>query len=138
MKKFNIKGRGLNGGRAEGTSLVSREAISGWSGVDERTGLVIEKGHPFEGHSIKDKILVLSGGKGSNGWSLHFHAAKVRGIGPAALILPKIDSRMAVTAVVLGVPVITDLDGDPFDFIFMNAKVVVDADQGFIEVEQAD
>ena len=138
MKTFTIKGRGLIGGRAEGCALVSREAISGWSGVDETTGLIIEKGHPFEGHSIKDKILVLSGGKGSNGWSLHFHAAKVRGIGPGALILPKIDSRMAVTVVALGVPVITDLDGDPFELIPMNAQVTVDADRGIIEVEQAE
>lgn len=138
MRQFTIKGRGLIGGRAEGQALVSREAISGWSGVDETTGLVIEKGHPFEGQSIKNKILILSGGKGSNGWSLHFHAARVRGIGPAALILPKIDSRMAVTAVVLGVPVITDLDGDPFELIPQNAQVTVDAGRGIIEVLEAD
>lgn len=135
---LTIKGRGLLGGCARGQALVSREAISGWSGVDEKSGLVIEKGHPFEGHSIKDKILVLSGGKGSNGWSLHFHAAKVRGIGPAALILPRIDSRMAVTAVVLGLPVLTDLSADPFELIPMNALVTVDADRGLLTIEQDD
>ncbi len=135
MSTIILKGRGVIGGRARGPALVSRQAISGWSGVDERSGLVIEKGHPFEGRSIKGRVLALSGGKGSNGWSLHFHAARVRGIGPAALILPRLDSRLAVTAVVLRVPVVTDLEEDPFDLIPMDALVTVDADRGLVEIE---
>jgi predicted aconitase with swiveling domain len=96
--------------------------------------VVIEKGHPFEGHSVKGRVLALSGGKGSNGWSIHFHAAKVRGIGPAALILPKLDSRLAVTAAVLGIPAVTDLEADPFELIPTGARVAVDGDLGLIEV----
>ncbi|MDR3037974.1 MAG: DUF126 domain-containing protein, partial [Candidatus Adiutrix sp.] len=117
MNKLILRGRGVVPGRAQGAALVSRQAIAGWSGLDEKTGLVIEKGHPFEGRGIKGRVLVLSGGKGSNGWSVHFHAAKVRGIGPAALVLPRLDSRLAVTVAVLGVPTITDLEDDPFDLI---------------------
>jgi predicted aconitase with swiveling domain len=135
MSAIIIKGRGLVGGRAQGPALVSRQAVGGWSGLDERTGLVIERGHPFEGRSVKGRVLVLSGGKGSNGWSVHFHAAKVRGIGPAALILPRLDSRLAVTVAVLGIPVVTDLLADPFEAIPMDALVTVDADQGLIEIE---
>jgi predicted aconitase with swiveling domain len=136
MKPLIIRGRGLVGGRAAGPAMVSRRAISGWSGLDEKTGLVIEKGHPFEGRSIKDKVLVLSGGKGSNGWSVHFHAAKVRGIGPAALVLPRLDSRLAVTVAVLGLPAITDLESDPFEAIDVDDHVVVDADQGLVEIHR--
>jgi len=129
-----LQGRGVVPGRAEGRALVSRQAISGWSGLDEKTGLVIEKGHPFEGRSIKDRILVLSGGKGSNGWSIHFHAAKVRNIGPAGLILPRLDSRLAVTVAVLGLPTITDLEGDPFELIPMDSLVEIDADRGLVTI----
>jgi len=136
MKTIIIRGRGLVGGRAGGPALVSRQPISGWSGLDEKSGLVIEKEHPFEGRSIKDRVLVLSGGKGSNGWSVHFHAAKVRGIGPSALILPRLDSRLAVTVAVLGVPTITDLEADPFEVIPMDAEVIVDADQGLVEIRR--
>ncbi len=136
MKPLIIKGRGLVGGRAEGRALVSRQPISGWSGLDEKSGVVIEKGHPFEGRGIKDRVLVLSGGKGSNGWSVHFHAAQVRGIGPAALILPRLDSRLAVTVAVLGLPAITDLETDPFEVIPMDAEVIVDADQGLVEIRR--
>jgi len=129
-----LKGRGVVPGQAKGLALVSPQAISGWSGLDEKTGLVIEKGHPFEGHSINGRILVLSGGKGSNGWSIHFHAAKVRGIGPAGLILPRLDSRMAVTVTVLGVPTITDLDQDPFEVIPQSSLVEIDADRGLVTI----
>jgi predicted aconitase with swiveling domain len=84
LKGSVIKGRGAIRGVAEGIALVSRETIQGWNGID-KTGTVIEKGHPFEGWSIKDAVLVLPGAKGSNGWSIHFHSARVAGVGPAAL-----------------------------------------------------
>ncbi len=134
MQTLRILGRGAVGGVAQGRAMVSRQAIQGWSGVDEKTGIVIEKGHPFEGMSIKDAVMVLSGGKGSNGWSCHFHAARVAGIGPAAMVFPKMDSRTAVAAVVTGVPVVTDLETDPFKLIQTGDLVVVDGDRGFVEV----
>lgn len=134
MEKTVIKGRGAIGGVAEGIAMVSRETIQGWSGVDDRTGLVIEKGHPFEGMSIKGAVLVLSGGKGSNGWSCHFHAARVGGIGPAALIFPKMDSRTGVAAVVTGVPTVTDLEQDPFEVLKTGDLVRVDGDKGIVEI----
>ena len=61
MRKIVIKGRGVWGGVAEGPAMVSRDTIQGWSGLDDETGVVIEKGHPFEGMSIKGAVLVLSG-----------------------------------------------------------------------------
>jgi uncharacterized protein len=131
-----IKGRGAIPGVAEGIAMVSRETIQGWSGLDDKTGLVIEKGHPFEGMSIKGSVLILSGGKGSNGWSCHFHAARVRGIGPAAFVFPRIDSRTGVAAVVTGVPTITDLEEDPFDVIRTGDLVRVDGNRGTVEIIQ--
>jgi uncharacterized protein len=137
-RRFDLKGSVINGrgaikGVAEGVALVSRETIQGWNGVD-KTGTVIEKGHPFEGWSIKDAVLVLPGAKGSNGWSIHFHSAKIAGVGPAALVFPKIDSRTGVTAAVLNVPVVTDLDRDPFELIKTGDRVRVDGNRGTVEV----
>ncbi|MBN1333208.1 MAG: DUF126 domain-containing protein [Synergistales bacterium] len=134
MKNIVLHGRGVIGGIAEGIAMVSRETIQGWSGVDDRTGIVIEQGHPFEGMSIKDAVLVLSGGKGSNGWSCHFHAARVGGIGPAALIFPKMDSRTGVAAVVTGVPTVTDFEEDPFSLLNTGDLVRVDGDKGTVEI----
>ena len=134
MSNFIIRGRGAIGGIAEGTALVSREPIQGWGGVDEKTGFIIETGHPFEGLSIKGSIMFLSGGKGSTGWSCHFHAAKVNNVGPCAMVFSKIDSRTGVAAAVLNIPVVTDLEEDPFNLIETGDWVKVDGNNGIIEV----
>lgn len=129
-----LYGRGANPGRAEGPALISRRTIMGWGGIDIHTGIVLEKGHPLEGRSIKDTILILDGSKGSNGWSLFFHSAQVAGCGPAALIFPQLDSRTAVTAAVLNVPLITAVDGDIFALIKLGDWLRVDGDRGLIEI----
>ena len=129
-----IRGRGALGGVAEGPALISRRTITGWNGVDVTTGTVIERGHPLEGLSIKDSVLILEGSRGSNGWSVFFHAAQVAGCGPAALVFPRLDSRTAVTAAVLNVPLVTDLTEDVFEVVRVGDRVRVDGDRGVIEV----
>lgn len=129
-----IHGRGAWGEIAEGPALISRRTIIGYNGVDIHTGKVTEAGHPLEGLSIKDSVLILEGSRGSNGWSVFFHAAKEAGCGPAALVFPKLDSRTAVTAAVLDVPLVTDLVEDPFEVIRVGDRVRVDGRRGIIEV----
>ncbi|GHS93542.1 hypothetical protein AGMMS50276_04300 [Synergistales bacterium] len=131
-----IKGRGAVKGIAEGYAMVSGETIQGWSGIDESTGKIVEIGHPFEGMSMKGAVLIISGGKGSNGWSCHFHAAKLKGVAPAAMVFPKMDSRTGVAAAVTGVPVVTDLELDPFSCIKTGDYVIVNADEGYVEIRE--
>ena len=134
METIVIRGRGALGGVAEGPALISRRTITGWGGVDVRTGIIKEPGHPLEGLRLKDSILILEGSRGSNGWSIFFHAAQVAGFGPAALVFPRLDSRTAVTAAVLNLPTVTDLDADPFTLINVGDRVRVDGDRGLVEV----
>lgn len=129
-----IRGRGAQAGVAEGPALISKRTITGWGGIDIHTGRVAEPGHPLEGMSIKGSILILDGSKGSNGWSIFFHAAQVSGAGPAALVFPKLDSRTAVTAAVLNVPTVTDLTEDIFAAIHPGDLLRVDGQAGTIEV----
>ena len=129
-----IIGRPGMPGIAEGEALVTRETIQGWSGVDEETGLIVETGHPFEGRSIKDSILILSGGKGSNGWSCHFHAAKLLGVAPAGFVFPTIDSRTGVTAVVTEIPSVVDVGAQIFDEIESGDIVRVNGTEGYVEI----
>lgn len=131
---YIIRGRGALGGIAEGRALISKRTITGWGGVDFRTGRIVEPGHPLKGISLKDGILIVEGSRGSNGWSIFFHAAKEAGFGPAALVFPRLDSRTAVTAAVLNVPLVTDLETDPFAVIRVGDRVRVDGDRGLIEV----
>lgn len=129
-----IYGRGALGGIAEGPALISRQTITGWGGIDIYSGTVVEPGHPLAGCSIKDSVLILDGSKGSNGWSIFFHAAKESGCSPAALVFPRLDTRTAVTAAVLNVPLVTDLRDDIFALVKVGDIVRVDGGRGTIEI----
>jgi predicted aconitase with swiveling domain len=135
MEKIILKGRKAIPGVVEGEALVCPESIQGWAGVDDRTGVIIEKGHSQEGQNIKGKILFVPYSKGSNGWSCHFHSAKRAGFCPAGFVVSKMDSRAGVAAVVLDVPCVADFeDGDPCDVVKTGDWVKVDGDNGIIEV----
>ena len=133
-RKKILQGRGAQGGVAEGPALISKRTITGWGGIDIHTGMVVEPGHPLEGMSIKDSILILDGSKGSNGWSIFFHSAQVAGCGPAGLVFPRLDSRTAVTAAVLNVPLVTDLKEDVFSLIRVGDRIRIDGHKGIIEI----
>lgn len=129
-----IRGRGALGGVAEGPALISRRTITGWGGVDVHTGIIVEPGHPLEGICLKGGILILDGSKGSNGWSVFFHGAQASGFGPAGLVFPRLDSRTAAMAAVLNLPLVTDLEVDPFERIEVGDRVRVDGNQGLIMI----
>lgn len=129
-----LTGRGLVGGIAEGEALVTREAISGWGGVEPRKGRVIESRHELVGQSFAGKVLVFRGAKGSSGWSGMFHMSRLMGSAPAAMVFTTMNSKIALGVVVTHVPAITDLDGDPFELIRTGDWVQVDADRGLLTI----
>ena len=129
-----LKGRKVVAGRAEGEALVTTETISGWGGINERTGTVIERRHEMRGVSFAGKILVFPGAKGSSGWSAYFHMTRLNGVQPAAMIFTRMTTKIALGAVVTRVPAITELDQDPLSVIETGDWVVVDADAGTVTV----
>src|SRR5688572_33120644 len=78
-KKIVLHGRKVVGGSAEGEALVTKDRISGWGGIDPRSGTVIETRHELKGISFAGKVLVFPGAKGSSGWSSQFHIARLAG-----------------------------------------------------------
>jgi uncharacterized protein len=129
-----LRGRGLVGGVAEGEALVTREAISGWGGVEPRQGRVIESRHELVGESFAGKVLVFPTAKGSSGWSGMFHMARLMGSAPAAMVFTTMNTKIALGVVVSHVPAVTDLDGDPFTAIRTGDRVRVDAERGEVVV----
>ncbi len=133
--KTVIKGRGAIAGVAEGEALVCPDSIQGWAGVDEITGVIIEKGHIEEGTSIDGRILVIPSSKGSNCWSGHFNSAMINGVKPAGWVVRQIDSRVGVAAVVVGSPMVVDFPGiDPCRAIKTGDWVKVNGDTGEVEI----
>ena len=129
-----LSGRGLVGGVAEGEALVTREAISGWGGVEPRQGRVIESRHELVGQSFAGKVLVFPTAKGSSGWSGMFHMARLMGSAPAAMVFTTMNTKIALGVVVTHVPAVTDLDRDPFEVIRTGDLVRVDGDRGEVVI----
>jgi len=129
-----LRGRKVVGGVAEGEALVTRDRISGWGGIDPRTGTVIETRHALRGRSFAGKVLVFPGAKGSSGWSAMFHMARLMNAAPAAFLFNEMTTKMALGAVVTHAPAMTGFDRDPLDCIETGDWVRVDAERGIVEV----
>ena len=132
-----LHGRCVVPGRAEGQALVTRERISGWGGIDARSGTIVETRHELRGVSFAGKVLVFPGAKGSSGWSAAFHLTRTMGTAPAALLFNEMTTKIALGAVVTRAPALTDFDADPLALIETGDWVTVDADRGVIEVRKA-
>ena len=129
-----IRGRKVVPGVAEGEALVTNDRISGWGGVDPRTGTVVETRHELRGQCFTGKVLVFPGAKGSSGWSAQFHVARMMGTGPAAWLFNEMTTKIALGAVVSHAPAMTDFDRDPLALIRTGDWVRVDADAGTVTI----
>ena len=136
QQTITLHGRKVVGGYAEGEALVTNDTISGWGGIDPMTGTVIETRHELRGQTFKDKILVFPGAKGSSGWSAAFHMTRITGTAPKALVFNEMTTKIALGAVVMRVPAVTDLDQDPLKIIQTGDWVTVDGDRGIVEIRR--
>ena len=136
MDNIVIKGRGVISGTVAGEALVCPQSITGWGGIDPASGIIMEYGNINRGRSIKGKILVLPGSKGSNGWSCFFGAARVADSAPSGWIFTRIDSNAGVAATVMQIPTIVDIESgrDPCQLIANGDRVVMNGDTGVIEI----
>jgi predicted aconitase with swiveling domain len=129
-----LHGRGVIAGVAEGEALVTDWPISGFGGINPLTGVITERRHPLVGQSFKGKVLVFPGAKGSSGWASNFQAARLAGAAPLAIVFTKMSTKIALGAVVMRVPAVTDLDVDPLSVIRSGDRVRVDGTAGTVEV----
>ncbi len=129
-----LHGRKVVGGIAEGEALVTRDRVSGWGGIDPRTGTIIETRHELRGQSFAGKVLVFPGAKGSSGWSNQFHLTRLTGAAPAAMLFNEMTTKIALGAVVTRAPAMTGFDRDPLEVIETGDWVRVDADAGIVEI----
>ena len=129
-----IKGRGVVKGVAEGEALVADATLSFWGEVDAVTGKVIAVGHPLEGESLGGRVLVIRSTKGSSGTPMILNLARLEGNAPAAFVNVEVDGLAALGCIVNEIPMMTDLEQDPFDLIETGDQVAVDADRGVLRV----
>jgi predicted aconitase with swiveling domain len=132
--KIILRGRCVVPGVSEGEALVAGQQISGWGGIDSRTGTIVETRHELRDISFAGKVLVFPGAKGSSGWSNAFHLTRTFGVAPAAMLFNEMTTKVALGAVVTRAPCMTDFDQNPLGVIETGDWVRVDADQGLVEI----
>ena len=131
-----LHGRKVVGGRAEGEALVTQDTVPGWGGVNPQQGVITEVRHELRGVSFAGKILVCPGAKGSSGWSAMYHTARLAGTAPKALVFNDMTTKIALGAVVMRIPSVTDFDRNPLDVIETGDWVIVDGDNGTVTIEK--
>jgi len=129
-----LKAHIVSRGKAEGDALVSTQPISFLGSIDVKTGIVIEKGHELEGLSIKGKVLVFPGGKGSTVGSYAIYQLKKNGAAPSAMINRRTEPIVAVGAIISDIPLVDNVEKDPVNAIKSGDKVLVDAVSGSVEI----
>lgn len=129
-----LKCRIISRGQAQGEALVSRDPISFLGGVDPHTGVVIDSKHELSGKNIKDKILIIPGGKGSTvGSYVIFQMAKSK-TAPKAIICLKAEPIIATGAIMAEIPMVDQINGDIMSMVSSGMEIEVDAEKGEIKI----
>ena len=126
----HLQGEAVAQGVVTGEALVTSERISFNLGVDENTGIVIERGHALEGQSIAGKVLVFAGGKGSTSSSFSLLQMVREGRGPVAMLNLESDAIVAAGAVLAGIPLVHRCVPDAIKTIVTGDKLCVDGTSG--------
>lgn len=128
-----MKGRTISPGNVEGEAIISSEPIGFYGGIDIKTGVVIEKGHPLEGKKVTGKILVFPYGKGSTVGSYVIYGLKKNGMAPAGIINKETETIVATGVILAGIPCVDQVD---IEKIKNGDTVVLDADKGIVEIKK--
>jgi predicted aconitase with swiveling domain len=127
-----MKGRMISPGRVEGEAIVSSEPIGFYGGIDMKTGIIIDKGHPLEGESVKDKILVFPNGKGSTVGSYVIYGLQKNGVGPKGIINKETETIVATGVILAGIPCVDQVD---ISAIKTGDHVVLNADDAEVLIK---
>jgi predicted aconitase with swiveling domain len=128
-----MKGRTISPGKIEGIAIVSNEPIGFYGGIDAKTGIVIEKNHPLEGKSVKDKILVFPCGKGSTVGSYVIYGLKKNCVAPAGIINKETETIVATGVILAGIPCVDHID---ISKIKTGDKLVLDATKAIVDIKK--
>ena len=102
-----ISGEGLKSQKewiVEGEALVTDVPITFLGFVNRETGIIEEEGHPINGKSIKDKILIFPKGSGSTVAPYVLLGLFYNGNGPKAIINTDLDQQTIPACSLLGIP----------------------------------
>ncbi|MDR1298789.1 MAG: DUF126 domain-containing protein [Oscillospiraceae bacterium] len=129
MEKIRIRGRAEYPGVVEAEALVAPKYLQGFTNVNSAKGYTTERNHPLFKVPYTDKVLVFYSPRGSGGFLAYAFGAK-----PAAFVHTKCSPLTVGCMIQAHVPAMTDFERDPLEVIETGDTVLVNADEGYIEI----
>ena len=118
MKK-TFSCRQIAAGKVRGEVLTCTDQILFYH-TDPKTGVVTEVGHALEGVSVKDKILVFPGGKGSS---------VVQMDGLYKLELHEPDTVLVSTAIIMEIPMVDRVEDEFYNAVKTGDQIEINASE---------
>ena len=101
--------------------------------------MVTEDGHCLKGVSVKDKILIFPGGKGSSSVQADgMYRLDRDGSAPRALIVEELDTVLVSSAVVMEMPMVYHVEAGFYDRVKNGDWVRVDTEKLTVELVEKD
>lgn len=123
-------------GAAEGEALLSSDPVLFYH-TDLRTGVFREPGHSLEGKCITGKILIFPGGKGSSVVQADgMYKLDMAHLAPSGLIVSYLDTVLVSSAIIMGIPMVNDVDAGFYTQIKDGDMVRLDATNGRIYIQR--
>ena len=134
--RLRLRGRRISRGKAEGYAIVSRRPFSFLGDVDVESGRVVAEDSDIRGESIAGRVFVFPKGRGSTVGTYVLLRMRKRGTAPIAIVNVETEPIIAVGAILAEIPLIDRLERDPLDVIRTGDYVIVDSEEGWIEVRR--
>ena len=132
MRKIRIKGRAEWPGVVEAEALVSPMPLQGFTNCKPELGCTTERNHPLFMVPYTGKVLVFPSPRGSGGFMAYGSGPKK----PAAFVHTVASPLTVMCAMLARVPSMTDFEEDPMKYIETGDMVLVNADEGYIEISK--
>ena len=135
---IEINGKGLesqNSWTIEGETLVTDVPITFLGFVNRITGEIEEEGHPINGKSMKDKILIFPKGSGSTVAPYVLLGLFYNGNGPKAIINTDLDQQTIPACSILNIPYAHSFEKNPCQAINTGDKIKLELKNGCVKLE---
>lgn len=103
------------------------------SGDIDEDGILVAKGHPREGCSVADCILIYPEAKGSSAGCMMLHWLAKRGRKPAGIVnTQRLDPNLVEGAILADIPLLCCPEQDVYKWVATGDRVEIDGQSGLL------
>ena len=129
LMKKTFSCRQIAAGKVRGEVLTCTDQILFYH-TDPKTGVVTEVGHALEGVSVKDKILVFPGGKGSSVVQMDgLYKLELNGAAPLGFIVREPDTVLVSTAIIMEIPMVDHVEDEFYNAVKTGDQIEINASE---------